>query len=632
MSFNPARPYAFNFVQGQTPYPTTVVYTHNQSILNGTIQLYGFPQWLTYENLIFDSTAKTITFTLKVIESYANSMAPGDYSGIIILKFREGLITVRRSAGVTLNVQQVTLLTINPSVFSFSYIIGGSLPLLQTMQIQSGASWSIENNASWLTLSSINGFQNGSSQIGVNPIGLTVGEYSTILEIADGQFTKQATVLLSVSQGNTPTDFLYVTPEAIQFVSELAVANTTQKTISLETSHAWTTVVSQSWLVLSASSGTSGNTTLNLSVDSAALTNTEIPYLGTITFNCQDIEKTIYVQLYIVDLIVSGLQTGDFLYADDRNELLVTNILANNFLILESVAYNGFTNTLFNLRAPYQNGSAKVLLGQEANNLLKSVSPPSVLSTGVNSKVKPLSVDYKAINKNRITDSTVLVQEFQNIKFLKGKTPEVVDKLCYAPNEINLSKKGVLSLSVLANEAPSDIVISGAHDLTFTTAIANDLYVYNAIINMADIPLVSGEQITVSWGGLQVVVNIIDNTVESNMIAFENEWGEYEFFECTGFIQEAVPVDKLETELQVEGKKHTKVVSIDVGKEYILNTGWVLSQLEIDWLVKILSSKRLFLYRDGLPNEIILETKSLDKYKTREYYRSYSLNFKKAII
>ena len=84
--------------------------------------------------------------------------------------------------------------------------------------------------------------------------------------------------------------------------------------------------------------------------------------------------------------------------------------------------------------------------------------------------------------------------------------------------------------------------------------------------------------------------------------------------------------------MQVEGEKHTKVVAIDKGVDYTINTGYLYTQAEVDWLERMLYAKRKFIFIDDQPIEIIMETKSIETYKTREYTKGYPLKFRKAIV
>lgn len=638
MSFNPTQPYSFNYLQTQ-PVPEIQV-TFDLSgfafVSPTNIQFLNKPPWLQIINVSYNDGQELIFFTLKINEAYAYTMAEGDYSQNIRLRFNTGVFdnTYTSSAQqVTLNVQHLTVLSATPSIMSFSYIIGGSNPQNQTLQIQSSTNWSITPFQSWVTLSSTNGFGNGQVAVGVDPSGLSAGNYSAILDISDSNgFLRQVNISLTVTTQDSESTYLYVTPTSFQFVSQLGEENTSQQNITLDASHSWSGTIQGSWLVLSATSGSSGNQILNVSVDSEALEDTSVSYLGIITFTSQNIIKTVYVELILVEFLTQGMASETLYYADDRNKLQTTNVFNTDFLLLEGVASNGVSNTPFKFSAPYQNGVAKALFGLEANQLLKSVSPTSNFTTRIQNNISPLLVNYLAYNKNKSTGVTTLIEQYSNIRVLRGKTPTTAKKLTYIPNEVTVVKNAVLSLSTQETTAPTQIVITGDHEATITTSIADSLYVYNAIINLEAFDLSPGDAINIAFGTLSLDVYIDDASPFYQLIAFENEWQEYELFNCKGKLSIEANASKTVSETQIEDTVYTKITSIDFGKTYEINTGFIHSQEEIEWLSKILDSKRVFIYIDNTPIEVILETNKLETFKTREYLKSFKLKFKKAIV
>ncbi|MFC0605884.1 BACON domain-containing protein [Winogradskyella pulchriflava] len=643
MSFNPPSPIAFNYQQYYTPLSQTVTYDISSELFVNSasqIETISMPPWLIMSNPYFVAADDKIYFTLSVNTTYAFTMAEGNYSDNIKLRFKVnipvfGTITVTSDNYlVQLEVIHTTQLTLTPSVLPFSYLVGGSNPQNQTLSIASDSNWNIVSSQSWVTLSQANGYGSASVFVGVNPAGLTVGDYQAILQVTDGLgIPRVATVTLLVTEGDTEDTYLYVSPGSLQFISELEVENTTEKTITIEASDAWTLTSSEAWCVVSASSGTSGISTVTVTVDSDELTDTTVPYLSEIVFVSEGIQKTVFVELIIVPFLLDGITSETLYYADDRNKLQVTNVFPNMFLYIEAIASNGASNHVYKLSAPYQNGLAKQLIGMETNALLKSVIPTATLTTRVIHSINPVNININAYNKAQFSGATTALANYTNLQFLTGTTPSVTNKICYTPAILNLTKDAVISLSAVnLEEAPTQIVVTGSDSGTFTTSIANDLTTYNAILNLADLDLSAGDQIEVAWAGFTTTINIKDNAIEQTIIAFENEWKKYEFFECTGFLTETPTAKTTTTEVQDEGNKHTKVVTIDSGVEYTLNTGYIYTQAEYDWLARILESKHIYIYRNGAPVEIILSTKNLETYKTKTHYRSYNLKFTKAII
>lgn len=96
--------------------------------------------------------------------------------------------------------------TVSPTSFSFSAACGGSNPATQTLLIQNaiGVSWTLNDNASWLTLSTTSGTGNGGCAVYANVSGLTCGQ------------TYNAMITVSATGGT-------ITPSSIPVMLEVAV-------------------------------------------------------------------------------------------------------------------------------------------------------------------------------------------------------------------------------------------------------------------------------------------------------------------------------------------------------------------------------------------------------------------------
>ena len=601
------------------------------------IILYNLPPWLEVYNQWFDASNSEYEFSLRLKTSYTESMTSGVYTVNLApwLKIKYSLFYWDRfylgnDIQITLEVKDTVLLSINPTSKLYTYTIGGAVPQSQLFQITSESNWSITSLESWVVLSASNGVGNGSVIIGVDPTGLPVGTYDSIIRVTDAGFTKDAVVTLTINEGDTETSYLYLNSRNLQFVSELATINTKQVVINLETSHTWTAVASDTWIVVSDASGNAGINDITISVDSVS--KAIGTYNGYVLFSCNGIIKKVYVTLIVLEFLVEGITSETLYFADDRNKLRATNINSNTFLVVDATTSNGINNIPYQMEAPYFEGISEIVIGEETNNLLKSVTPTNSFISRVQNSIAPININLTAYNEDKTTEALTELAAYSNLKFLTGETPTIANKLCYIPTTIYVTKNAVLSLSVLAMIAPTEIVITGDVTATIGTSIANDLYVYNAIVNLADFTLATGNALTITFGSLTVNVVIKKDEPETTIIAFENEWRCYEFFETTGFLTIDKSADKTTTELQVEGEKHTKVVSIDIGVSYTLNTGYIYTQEEVEWLTKILQAKRIFIYQNNTPVEITLETKTLQLYKTREHSHAYSIKFKKAIV
>lgn len=640
MSFTPAAPLSLIYTQNQTStvVQQTVLFAvpNNPSSVTN-IQILNLPAWLTASNVFYNTFNNEIEFNLKIKNVYANNMSAGDYSTAIQVKY---IATINGSTStfssflyqINFTLISNILLTVSPTVLAYSHVFGESNPQNQALNIESSSNWTISADESWVDLPLFSGVGSSQISIGVNPTSLAIGQWYALITIQDAQSTKTVSVTLSITEESTEIDYLFVLPQGLNFVSELGVENTTTKSINIESSGNWSATTTESWLQLSTSSGSEGITPIDVSVDSDALTDLTTPYLAQIVITQQNLQKTVFVELYLVEFLTQGIESEGLYFSDDRNKLEVTNLFPNMFLYLEGTISNGVQTLSYKFNAPYQNGLAKVLFGLETNVMLKSVIPTNNFSTRIKNNISPVLINFTALNKHLTYGTNTFLSNWQNVRFLTGKTPIVTDKLCYVPDTIHVTKDAILSLSCLSTTELTEITITGDATATYNTVIADNLLVYNAIIDLSVLNLSIGANITITFGVITVNVVIKDTGLETTLLAFENEWREYEFFEFTGALSINDKATHTTTEIQEEAAEHTKTVSIISGKDYSVSTGLIYSQEEIDWLARLLKSKRVFIYQNNEPIEVVLGTKTLNTYQTRKAYNSYNVKFSKAIV
>ena len=599
----------------------------------------ALPPWLEVYNLLannIEDSDNNISFSLRLKNEYIDHMVVANYSTTIRFSYESyfGFFWVTKVVSpnytVAMQVIDTVLLNVTPSNLLFNYTIGAALPSSKIAQIIAESNWSVASDKSWVTLSNTNGVGNSQLIIGVDPSSLTVGSYDATVLIQDGNRQENIVVTFVIDEGDTPTSFLYVNPRNLEFVSEFNKPNTKEFNLNIETSHSWTTTVSESWIVLSATTGNSGVQNVTVSVDSIGL-ETGI-YTGFIDFISNSIMKKVYISLRVIAFLEDGINSETLYFAKDRNELKVTNVADNTFLVLDFVTSTTTNNLPYQKQAPFYQGVSRVLIGEETEDLLLSKTPTNTFTTRIVNSIKPLNISFSSFIENKISGAITPLGQYSNVRFLNGHTPMVPNKLGYIPSTIYLTNKGVVSISILSFSLPESAEITGDATATITAALASDLYVYNLIVDLASLNLVTGNNIAIKFGDITTNVVVKEPAIETTLLAFENEWNEYEFFECTGFFTKTIDVKKRTTTVQVEGKQHTKITSLDVGYKYTVNTGNIYSQEEKDWLSTLLIATKAFIYIDGSPVEIIMKTKSLQIYKTREHTKSYDLKFIKAIV
>lgn len=590
------------------------------------------PSWMSVLNSsAVDEVGK---FFVSVNASGANGWSPGvhqatlsffavNYNDPNLVYTDLGTYTIKIS--ITDNVA----LFVSPSVLSFNYLIGTAAPATKTIVLNSANNWTITPNQSWVTLSAASGSNDASVQVGVDIATMPAGAYSALLTINDGTIQKLVSISLVVTEEDTVSEYLYVNPANLEFISEETVANTTEKTLVVDTGGPWSAVVSETWLLLDAYNGPAGINEIAVTVDSAPLP--DGIYQAIITVTANGIIKKAYVVLRVVQYSVTGLVNGGLYYEGDRNYLVVSNVNDNSFLLLQVEASSGSETHNYPLSQPYFKGVARALVGMETRYLIPSNTPPATLDSGIYNTVRPITLNIDAYEEHRFTGITTSFGSYTGLKFLKGKTPTVAGRASYIPSVIYATNKASIQLTVVSENSPANAVITGAISDTINGGLTNGLYLYTLLLNLEDYTLVQGDVVNVAFGGQNLTIYINNDYTELNTIAFENEWGVYELYQTRGQLSWYSKVSQTTTTKALNGLEHTQILEAPEDAEFTINTGYILTQNEVDWLARILNSKRVFIYLDGEPVEVIITTNKLLLYETRNHNNSYKLQFKKAI-
>lgn len=640
MSYSPN---AISFLYQQnlnTPSQTAYYFLPIQASAVTNISVLGLPPWAFASNVYFSASENRIYFTLVIQQTYAGSMQPGDYSQSIRIKYTATLTNTQvltftaPDYNLFLSVLETVVFNVDPNILSYSFIVGGNDPQNKSVFVTSDRSWSVTASQSWVSLSQTSGLNSGSVSVGVDITGLSVGSYGAQLNFTDGLSTKVVAISLVVTEGESESLFLNANPQSFQFISELGVVNTTIKYLRVDATAAFTLSASETWLVLSESSGAIGLNEIELTVDSDELTNTDTPYLAEIDLVMGSIQKKVFVELIVVPFIFEGISSEGIYYVDDRPKIRASNTAPNTALLLEAIASTNQTNKPYKMRAPYQDGIATLLIGQEANALIKNPSIPESLVTGVWPSIVPMKLSLSFFNQQLLTGDLAYLRAYSNLSLLPGKTPITTKKHCHIPDVIYLTKQAIISMAIFDSFAVEDIEVTGDVTATFSTSISQS-YTYQSFrsfLNLSDLDLEVGDTIEVTFGACNFEVVIKPEGLEQTTIAFLNQWKEWEFFECTGSFTNNLRGVSTNTELQEEGVKRTETVDVDSGGKIEINTGWVHTDEEVLWLSKILEAKRIYIIKDGVKTEVVRNFSEIQIYKTRNNLKAYKLTFNNAIV
>ncbi|MCP2606362.1 choice-of-anchor D domain-containing protein, partial [Candidatus Aminicenantes bacterium AC-708-I09] len=206
------------------------------------------------------------------------------------------------SSGLTVTINLPPEIWRSPSSMTFEATEGGSNPSSQTLQVKNSGggtlSYSISDNATWLSVSPTSGTSTGNTNnhtVSVNISGLSAGTYNATITItASGATNSPQTVQVNLTVYPPPTPgILSVTPADGLSSSGLEGGpfSPSSKTYTLQntggTSINWTASKTQNWVSLSSTGGSlspGASTTVTVSINSNANNLPAGDYSDTVTF------------------------------------------------------------------------------------------------------------------------------------------------------------------------------------------------------------------------------------------------------------------------------------------------------------------------------------------------------------
>ncbi len=226
--------------------------------------------------------------TLGTVTSY-NIGTPSAIRYFFVTAYDTSNLESNESAVVTYTPPPVTpVIGVTPISLSFAAIMGGANPAAQTFSISNSGggtlSWSVSDNAAWLSLSPTAGTGNGGVTVNVSAAGLAEGRYSaSIISSATGASNVTVPVTFTISSAPPVMD---VSPTSLTFVGTEGAGSPPNQTLSISNSGgstlSWSASDNAAWLSLSPTAGT-GNGVVTVSVNTGTLA--AGTYNGSITIN-----------------------------------------------------------------------------------------------------------------------------------------------------------------------------------------------------------------------------------------------------------------------------------------------------------------------------------------------------------
>ncbi|NYJ27501.1 BACON domain-containing protein [Allomuricauda sp. ARW1Y1] len=634
MPLNPTSPLAIEHKKFRTLASEFVDLTVTSAI-TAAPQVTNPVSWLSISLWGFNNYSNPSVYTYNFkLTSLANNLSPGNHETEIVFKYfrdQAGFPTVVERYVVKLTVEDTIKLTISRASINITYTIGGPVPPTEFFTLGTENPWTTVISDSRVSLnrnSGSGGTNDVNMELDVDVSGLQVGNYQYTVLFDDGYDRLTLDVFLEVINENVANDFLIVSPESFQLSVQEGSTSSVQRSFEVDSSENFTLSSSQSWLKLSSNSETAGLRTITASTQ-----NTDGLSAGThiaeITVTSSYTVKKISIVLLVNATGTDGVVDGTLYFSDDRDLITLASASSNKELVLRYQINEGQYN--FEKVLPFINGQGKALLGDVANNLVEHRDFLQTSITKAFVPVDPLRMVITAFDKT--LDSTQLNNRgtYENILLLTGSTPQKTDWLTYVPELLRTSNKGLVSFSFRADSAPVNIQISGA--VTATKAISSiSGPIYTCLVNLSEFELVEGDEIDIRCGVHTVKVKIIARAPEETHLCWLNEWNCPEFATMYGHLDISKGTEKVTGNYAVNGKEVTKVLEVRKPKDFGLRTGFLYGTEYYEYYASILDSKKIWIHTEGQWEEVICENTSMEIYRTREFFKSYMLRFKKAAI
>jgi uncharacterized protein (TIGR03437 family) len=193
------------------------------------------------------------------VSANPSNLTAGTYSGTVIVTSM-GASNTPQPIAVQLVVSAPATITATPASLSFAYVLGGSNPASQSVNVTSSQPAKISTSvagASWLTVTSSTSSTPATLTATVNPAGLPAGTFQAAISITSAGASNSPQVL-SVTLVVSDKPALAPSPSSLTFTAPSGGSNAAAQSINLSGSAAlaFTVTTSPSWLSVSSSSST----------------------------------------------------------------------------------------------------------------------------------------------------------------------------------------------------------------------------------------------------------------------------------------------------------------------------------------------------------------------------------------
>jgi uncharacterized protein (TIGR03437 family) len=287
---------SFSYQQGSSPAPAQSLVVTAGAPTAFTASASSTGGWLAVVPLS-STTPSTLAVSISAL-----TLAPGTYGGSVVISTP----TATKIIPVTLVVAASSAVAVIPSSLTFSYAIGGAVPLSQSLLFSGGPARSTfaataSSAGNWLTIGGLAAPAPGGVSASVNPSGLAAGVYAGAITVTQAGVAQQNVPVTLIVAGGPG---FAVSPNSLTFNAQSGVSSRSTQLLHItasdpNASFTATSADAQSWLVLS-TAGPFQAGQLGVSVNSFNL----VPgtYVGHIT-----ITGTNSSQVVPVTVVVTGV-------------------------------------------------------------------------------------------------------------------------------------------------------------------------------------------------------------------------------------------------------------------------------------------------------------------------------------
>ena len=252
------------------------------------------------------------------VTAILGTLATGTHNGVITLS-ATGASPVSVPVSLTVTAAPVPpAIGASPTNLTFAATQGGVNPANQTLTISNTGggtlTWSVSDNAAWLTASLISGTGNGMVALTVATGSLTAGSYTGTVTIAA---TGATSVTIPVTFAVAAPPAIGMSPSSLSFTAQQGGGSPVAQTLNISNTGggtlSWSASPDTTWLAASPSSAT-GNGTVSIRVTTGTLTAGS--YTGTITLSATGASnRTVPVTFTVTAAPIINLNLTSLTYA-----------------------------------------------------------------------------------------------------------------------------------------------------------------------------------------------------------------------------------------------------------------------------------------------------------------------------